>query len=108
MQFAAGEAHVEGARPQQGNHQITIHTARYQTQPVQTQQNYPTSQVCSLSLSKVICLKLDRRLFDGVILVLIQATLLVFQQAENICHCIVIFIVFKVFFSLKQFKVSRK
>ncbi|VDO50321.1 unnamed protein product [Onchocerca flexuosa] len=45
MQFAAGEAHVEGARPQQGNHQITIHTARYQTQPVQTQQNYPTSQL---------------------------------------------------------------
>lgn len=45
MQFAAGEAHVEGARPQQGNHQITIHTARYQTQPVQTQQNYPASQV---------------------------------------------------------------
>ncbi|VIO94983.1 MIF4G domain containing protein [Brugia malayi] len=45
MQFAAGEAHVEGARPQQGNHQITIHTARYQAQPVQTQQNYPASQL---------------------------------------------------------------
>ncbi|VDM95272.1 unnamed protein product [Thelazia callipaeda] len=49
MQFAPGEVHVEGTRPQQGNHQITIHPvpqqARYQAQAVQPQQSYPPSQV---------------------------------------------------------------